>query len=73
MALWFLALMAVSGPVRADIVDLELVLAVDVSASIEDAEYELQISGLADAFLDEAVIGGIEVTGNDGIAVTMFQ
>lgn len=73
VVLGFLALMTVSEPGRADIVDLELVLAVDVSASIEDAEYDLQISGLADAFLDEAVIGGIEVTGDDGIAVTMFQ
>lgn len=58
---------------RADIVELELVLAIDVSASIDDWEYDLQISGLADAFLDEAVIGGIEVTGDDGIAVMMFQ
>jgi hypothetical protein len=58
---------------RADIVELELVLAIDVSASIDDWEYELQIGGLADAFLDEAVIGGIEVAGEDGIAVMMFQ
>ena len=45
VVLGFLALMTVSEPGRADIVDLELVLAVDVSASIEDAEYDLQISG----------------------------
>lgn len=62
-----------TAPARAEIVDLELVLALDVSASIDDAEYDLQIGGLADAFLDEAVIGGIEVTGDDGIAVMMFQ
>lgn len=42
-------------------VDLELVLAIDASDSVDGAEYALQIGGLADAFRDPAVhraIGG---------------
>lgn len=53
-------------------VDLELLLAVDVSASIDAEEYILQRDGLAMAFRDPAVIAAIEgVPG--GIAVALMQ
>ena len=42
-------------------VDLELVLAVDISSSVSRDEYELQMGGLAAAFRDPAVIAGFEL------------
>lgn len=47
-------------------VDLELVLAVDTSGSVDDFEYELQIEGLVQAFRDPAVIAAIIGTGPTG-------
>jgi uncharacterized protein DUF1194 len=56
-----LALLA-SAPARAALVDLALVLAVDVSQSVDAQEYELQHEGIARAFetasLVEAIRGG---------------
>jgi len=53
-------------------VSIELVLAVDVSLSVNDIEYGLQIQGMAAAFRDPEVIKLI--TEHDhGIAVTMTQ
>ena len=40
-------------------VDLELVLAVDVSASVDDAEFALQMAGIAEAFRDQEVQAAI--------------
>lgn len=40
-------------------VDLELVLAVDTSGSVDDAEYALQLSGIANAFRDPEVVAAI--------------
>jgi len=54
-------------------VDLELVLAIDTSTSVDAEEFELQWRGLANAFLHPDVIGAIEATGDLGIAVTMVQ
>ena len=54
-------------------VDLELVLAVDVSRSIDDEEYNLQKRGYAEAFLNPAVINAIRSTPNQRIAVTMVE
>lgn len=52
-----------AGSARADVpVDLQLVLAIDSSDSVDGREYALQIGGLADAFRDpsvhEAIVGG---------------
>lgn len=71
------ALVAISGvassaPWRIPIA-LELVLAADVSSSISDEEYRLQMAGLAAAFRDPAVVSAIRSTGRDGIAVTLVQ
>ena len=54
-------------------VDLELVLAVDVSYSISRAEYELQVEGLAAAFRSPEVAAAIAGFAPRGIAVTLLQ
>ncbi len=54
-------------------VDLELVLAVDTSASVDGREYNLQMEGLARAFQDPAVIAAIKTTGSQGIVVTLLH
>jgi len=54
-------------------VDLELVLAVDVSSSVDGEEFELQIKGLAEAFRNPAVVDAIELAGENGIAVALVQ
>lgn len=54
-------------------VDLELVLAVDTSGSVDDREYKLQIEGIIQAFRDPAVISAIYGTGRAGIAVTLVH
>lgn len=67
--------LAASAP-RADnggLVDLELVLAVDSSSSVSEAEFALQIGGLAQAFQHPSVIEAIESNAPNGIAVTLMQ
>lgn len=55
-------------------VDLELVLAVDTSGSVDTREFELQMEGLIKAFRDPAVIAAIIGTsGAGGIVVTVVQ
>jgi hypothetical protein len=59
-------------PAAAASVDLELVLAIDVSASVNDDEYALQRLGTAAAFRDRAVQDAVSrVPG--GIAVVVFH
>jgi hypothetical protein len=59
---------------RADeAVALELVLAVDTSASVDPDEFDLQVSGLANAFRDTQVLAAIEATLPLGIVVTVAQ
>ena len=64
----------VSGPPAFGqaIVELHLVLAFDVSASINDEEFDLQRSGLARAFRDPAVQTAI-AKAPGGIAVSIIQ
>ena len=50
---------AVGSPRAAETVDLELILAVDVSGSIDEEEAQLQRQGYADALSDPLVIGAI--------------
>ena len=62
------------GPARADIgVDLELVLAIDSSGSVDFQEFELQARGIARAFRDPEVIEAIEGAAPNGIAVCVIQ
>ncbi len=51
--------------------DLELVLAVDVSGSVDETEYGLQMSGIAAAFRDPEVLGAIAAGPIGRIAVSV--
>jgi hypothetical protein len=53
-------------------VDIELVLAVDVSRSVDEVEQELQFRGYAAAFRDRRLIEGIAGGPLGRIAVTLF-
>lgn len=54
-------------------VELELILAVDVSASVSNDEYGLQMGGIASAFRHPEVLAAIKGVGAGGIAVTLVQ
>jgi len=57
---------------RAEIpVSIELVLAVDISRSVDAAEYDLQMTGIANAFRDPEIVDHIGQ--QDGVAVALFQ
>jgi hypothetical protein len=58
---------------RAETVDLRLVLAVDVSGSVNEARFELQKQGYAEAFRHPRVLKAIQSGPNSRIAVTMVQ
>src|SRR6266849_2233621 len=68
-----LAFVALAGPARADKVDLLLVLAADVSRSIDDSEFNLQRKGYAAAMTDPRVLRAIVGGANHGIAVTFIE
>lgn len=57
----------------AAVVDLELVLTIDCSYSVDAAEFRLQTGGLAEAFLDSAVVEAIEAGPKGAIAVAVIQ
>jgi hypothetical protein len=54
-------------------VALELVLAIDSSASVDEREFTLQVGGIAAAFRHPEVIGAIESLGRQGMAVSLVQ
>ena len=54
-------------------VDLELILAVDASGSVSEAEFDLQVPGLAGAFRDPDVVAAIRDAGPTGVAVALVQ
>ncbi|MBY8976000.1 DUF1194 domain-containing protein [Rhodobacteraceae bacterium NNCM2] len=66
------AALALLAPGPALACGLELVLAMDVSRSVVNTEYDLQMEGLAAAFRDPAVIQAIEWT-TGGVMVTVTQ
>ena len=53
--------------------DLELVLAVDTSASINDFEFRIQMEGYAAAFRHPDIHEAIDSAGDNGIAVSLLQ
>jgi hypothetical protein len=74
--LWaiLLPLLAPASPAQAqNNVDLQLVLAVDASGSVNDTRFELQKQGYAAAFRNPQVIKAIMSGGEQAIAVTMMQ
>ena len=68
-----LALFAAPVSAAAEPVDLELVLAIDSSASVNYDEFRLQMLGLAKAFRDPAVVNAIRSAAPDGIAVSLVE
>jgi hypothetical protein len=72
LALFGLCL-ATAAPARAETVDVLLVLAADVSRSIDDGEFDLQRKGYARAMSDPRVIDAIVGGKNHGIAVTFVE
>lgn len=58
---------------RAGTVDLGLVLAVDVSESVDAEEYELQHEGIARAFEDAAMLAAIRGGAHGAIDVTVIE
>src|SRR5262245_12833395 len=54
-------------------VDLQLVLAVDVSGSVSEARFELQKKGYVAAFRDPRLLQAIQSGTHQRIAVTMLQ
>jgi hypothetical protein len=54
-------------------VDLQLVLAVDASGSVDQRRFELQQQGYVAAFRDPRVLQAIQSGGTQAIAVTMVQ
>ncbi|BBK42371.1 hypothetical protein STVA_23910 [Allostella vacuolata] len=74
-ALGVLAALLAAGAARADgvPVDLELVLAVDVSHSIDEADGRLQREGYARAFRDPRIVDAIRSGRTGSIAVTYVE
>lgn len=72
-------LLGLAGGIAADSaeaevpVDLELILAIDSSDSVDGREYALQVGGLADAFRDPAVHRAISDGPLGSIAVTVIE
>ncbi len=54
-------------------VELELVLAMDTSTSVNEDEYILQRDGLAHAFVHPQILSAISGLGKEGMAVTVVQ
>jgi len=76
LALALVPVLAVAGrgtPARAEPVDLELVLAVDSSASVDYIEFNLQLEGLAYAFRDPDLVAAIGNGQYGAIAVTLME
>lgn len=72
LGLTCLCLIVMPRPVEAQQRDLNLVLAFDVSASVNDAEFALQRAGTARALRSERVTAAIEAAPG-GIAVAIIQ
>jgi hypothetical protein len=69
-----LLVVSVGAPARAQTaVDLQLVLAVDASRSVDTTRFELQRRGYVAAFRDTQVLQAIRGGANQSIVVAMFQ
>lgn len=76
MAARFLAILLLTLPVQGaepEPVAVELVLALDASASMDRAEFDLQLKGLAAAFRDPGVLEALANIGPTGVAVAVTQ
>ena len=68
-------LSAMAVPVQAEptAVAVELVLALDASASMDRREFALQLDGLAAAFRDPGVLEALTNIGPKGVAIAVTQ
>jgi hypothetical protein len=73
LAIGLVAALVAATPARADNVDLLLVLAADVSRSIDDGEFNLQRKGYAAALSDPRVLRAITGGPNQAIALTFVE
>jgi Ca-activated chloride channel homolog len=74
-AVAFLAAALAFGPATAQApacADIALVLAVDASGSIDDAEHRLQVEGLAAAFRDPEVLAALDAAGTVLVAAIFW-
>ena len=72
IAAWVVFFSLLGGTVQAKVpVSIELVLAVDTSASVDGFEYGLLMNGMANAFRTDEIIDLIGQ--HDGVAVTLIQ
>lgn len=73
-AIFFAAAILISPALAEEIVDLELVLAIDASSSVDDSEWELQRQGYAGAFRDPEIQAALASGPNKrvGIAVVVW-
>lgn len=67
-----LCLLPANVAARAEPVSIELVLAVDTSASVDDMEYALQMRGIASALESSDIIEAIGLH-KDGVAIALLQ
>ena len=72
-AIVFLAFLSYCGGLQAAGADLEVVLAADVSRSIDDTEFELQRKGYAAALTDPRVLTAIHGRTNGAVAVCFIE
>ena len=72
-ALLLLALPLAGHAQSSQPVDLELVLAIDASTSVDTEEFTLQRQGLSEAFRHPDVVSAVRAAGDLGIAVTLVQ
>jgi hypothetical protein len=74
LAALLITLLALTLPARAQTtVDLQLVLAVDASGSVNETRFDLQKQGYAVAFRNPRVLNAIRSGSTQSIAVTMVQ
>ncbi|HEV2162386.1 MAG TPA: DUF1194 domain-containing protein [Stellaceae bacterium] len=72
--IWFaIALLLATSPAQAAESDLALVMAIDVSGSIDPGEYRLQHEGIARAFETSAVLSAIGGGPHGAIDVTVIE
>ena len=66
-------LLAPAAPQLQSMVDLNLVLAIDASGSVDDERFDLQKRGYAQAFVSQRVLDAIRNGNYQSIAVSMIQ
>lgn len=62
-----------AAPQMQSMVDVNLVLAIDASGSVDDERFDLQKKGYAQAFVSQRVLDAIRNGNNQAIAVSMVQ